>query len=100
MTNEMEKLIKALEALEIPHTVEIDMFDCPQVFYPARRGRIMDAICNDMSYGHDEGLLEIMGLLTPGEEEEDEVIGFLTAEDVLERILRHRREEVERIFED
>lgn len=42
----------------------------------------------DFSYGGDENLLEIIGLLTPEEREYylDDVIGSLTAEDVFARI--------------
>jgi hypothetical protein len=40
----------------------------------------------DDGYGSEDGLLEIMGLLTPEEEGWDEVRGWLTAEDVFSRI--------------
>ena len=45
------------------------------------------------SYGYDNGLLEIMGLLTPEELEYDSVCGYLTAEDVFQRIDKHYKEE-------
>lgn len=38
------------------------------------------------SHGRDDDLLEIMGLLTPEEAEEDGVAGWLTAQDVFDRI--------------
>ena len=98
MKNEMEKLIKALEILEIPHEVLPDMWGNNQVWYPARQGHIMDAICHQYSYGGNEGLLEIMGLLTEEEEKDDGVVGWLTAEDVLARIIKHRQEEVKRVI--
>lgn len=41
------------------------------------------------SYGREQGLLEIMGLLKPDEKECDDVAGYLTAEDVFERIKAH-----------
>lgn len=43
-----------------------------------------DAVCHNFSYGHDEGLLEIMGTIV--ENELDNVEGWLTAEDILARL--------------
>lgn len=45
-----------------------------------------DAICHGGSYGADEGLLEIMGDIVDEEAVGDRVEGWLTAEDVIERI--------------
>ena len=44
------------------------------------------------SYGASDDLLEIMGLMTEKEkqETEDDVLGWLTAEDVFNRIKSHR----------
>jgi hypothetical protein len=41
-----------------------------------------DAICHDYSFGHENGLLEVMGL----PQCDDDVIGYLTAEQVLEMV--------------
>ena len=41
-----------------------------------------DAICHSGSYGHEDGLIEIMGL----PQCQDDVIGWLTAEDVLKMV--------------
>ena len=41
-----------------------------------------DAICHSGSYGHENGLIEVMGL----PQCQDDVIGYLTAEDVLKRV--------------
>lgn len=48
------------------------------------------------TYGDGQDLLEIMGLLTPEEEEYDSVRGYLTAENVFERIkaAEERRKEL------
>ena len=43
-----------------------------------------DAVCHNFSYGHDEGLLEIMGDIV--DNEFDAVEGWLTAEDILKRL--------------
>ena len=47
------------------------------------------------TYGSEEDKLEIMGLLTEIEEEEDSVRGWLTAEEVFKRIKKHIEEEKE-----
>lgn len=44
-----------------------------------------DAICHKYSYGGPEGLLEIMGYIVRSDWDED-VEGWLTAEDVLSRL--------------
>ncbi len=41
-----------------------------------------DAICHCGSYGHEDGLIEVMGL----PQCQDDVIGYLTAEDVLKMV--------------
>lgn len=50
--------------------------------------RYLSVIQSFGSYGREKDLLEIMGLLTPEEQEVDSVVGFLTAENVFERIKR------------
>ena len=47
---------------------------------------IWDAICHYGSYGYEEGLLEIMGSLVDRRVDGDSVVGYLTADDVIERI--------------
>lgn len=46
--------------------------------------RSWDVICHKYSYGGDRGLLEIMA---PFAENEDGVVGYLTAEDVINKYL-------------
>ena len=41
-----------------------------------------DAVCHSGSYGHENGLIEVMGL----PQCQDDVIGYLTAEDVLKMV--------------
>lgn len=43
-----------------------------------------DAVCHDFSYGHEDGLLEIMGKIV--QNEYDDVEGWLTADEILERL--------------
>lgn len=101
---EFDKLVKMLDEAEIPY--ERDDDDPNHDYYkrtgikPIRRiiyggcpeKRVLcicSIICGHGTYGGDEGLLEIMGLLTPEEEEKDDVAGWLTAEDVFNRIKDH-----------
>ena len=53
--------------------------------YQIRLGNLADAIEHDGSYGNRQDLLEIMGGLTEKEEEDDSVLGYLTAEEVFKR---------------
>lgn len=100
---QITKLHEMLEAEGIPHTFK-NAFDglCPTVEEDAKLGkqicypvfdpneRVLSAICNIGSYGRESGLIEIMGLLTEEEEAQQRgVAGWLTAEDVFERIKRH-----------
>lgn len=59
--------------------------------YPSlkEKERVSDAVCHEGSYGRHDGLLEMMGLLTEEESEEDSVLGWLTAEQVFERWQKH-----------
>lgn len=80
--NEMNKLIVMLCKADIPFDLAIH-FGRPQVIYPSVDNRICDAICHWGSYGHENGLLEIMGLC---DGVDDDVVGWLTAEEVFEKI--------------
>ena len=82
---EILRLHRMLSAVNIPHRVDRS-FDGWQIvdFYNGKQ--IADVVQHFGSYGADENLLEIMGLLTPEEEEHDTVLGYLTAEEVFERI--------------
>lgn len=53
--------------------------------YQIRLGDLADVIQHDGSYGNGQDLLEIMGGLTEEEEEDDSVLGYLTAEEVFKR---------------
>lgn len=59
------------------------------IVFDAKENREWDAICNKGSYGFDEGLLEIYGKLVNPEKDDDSVVGWLTAEDVIRRIEGH-----------
>lgn len=84
--NEIVKLSKMLDKEGIPHE-DMQIFDGLQVNYPNKENCICDAICHSFSCGHEQGLLEIMGLT-----EDDDVEGYLTAKEVFKRIKKHYKE--------
>ena len=98
---EILKLDRMPTDASIPHTLD-RLFDGWQVCYPTREEQelVMDAIEHYGSYGKDEDKLEIMGLLTPDEEEHDSILGYLTAEDVFERIRKHHNGEWNKYVND
>lgn len=82
MMNEMDKLIGLLDACGMNYKVIKDLFGYDQVILLDEfNERIADAVHNPMSYGFEEGLLEIMGKGC-GLVEDDDVLGYLTAEQV------------------
>ena len=92
---EIYKLKEMLENAEIPFEFEAKpMCFCRmiQIYYPKIGNVKCSVIESDFSYGSEFDLLEIMGLLTPEEQEIDSVLGFLTAEEVFQRIKRNWEE--------
>ena len=68
---------------------------CPSMFLPHQdqivvyddhNTRLWDAVCHFGSYGHEKGLLEIMGVIVDEEADGGSVIGWLTADDVIKRL--------------
>jgi hypothetical protein len=91
---EIIRLHGMLAGNDIPHAIT-RFLDGWQIWYPATDHPdicVMDAIEHMGSYGKEVDLIEIMGLLTPEEAEHDVVVGYLTAEDVFERIKKHLSE--------
>lgn len=91
---EILKLHEMLEEAEIPHTI-VQMMDGWHLCYPVRepfKERVCSVIEHRYSYGREQDLLEIMGLLTDDEEQDGSVCGYLTAEDVFARIKAHWEE--------
>ena len=58
------------------YTIKYDDFTCSVIEHTG-------------SYGEEENLLEIMGLLTKKERKDGRVLGYLTAENVFKRIRKH-----------
>ena len=79
---EMGKLEQFLQEAKIPYRIEY-IWGMPSVRYYGHGDELIcDAVCHSGSYGHEEGLLEIMGLTR----NDDSVEGWLTSEEVFDRI--------------
>ena len=100
---EIFKLKKLLEDAEIPfeyqegfgYPEEVrkrcpDISEHYQICYPcfAEELRVLSAVEGFGTYGEQDDLIEIMGLLEP-EEGDGTVVGYLTAENVFNRIKKH-----------
>lgn len=83
--NEILKLKNMLEKAEIPFEFS-ELFGGYHITYPTNKFRICSVIEHDYSYGNEQDLLEIKGLLTKNEKKCDCVLGYLTAENVFQRI--------------
>lgn len=91
--NEMSELIALLETAHVPYETRPHWDDTIQVCYPDSENTVCDAVCFPGSYGYEQGLLEIMGLVDE-EEVGDTVEGYLTAVEIFQRIFRHYRYEL------
>lgn len=94
---ELDKLEFYLKGKGIPY-VRVDneddicpihqiMVNCDEAGWPE-----WDVICHRGSYGYTDGLLEIAGSLVDEEKDGDSVAGYLTAQDVIDRIERKEKE--------
>lgn len=90
---EIEKLHFLLSEADIPHKF-IDRGIIKQICYPSSSNIIASVIFGEGTFGFKSGLLEIYGLLTDKEAEIDDVAGYLSAEEIFERIFKHYREEI------
>lgn len=81
--NQILVLKKKLECEGIPFDFE-EMFGGYHILYPNKEDVVCSVIEHDGSYGNDADLLEIMGLTA-----DEDVEGYLTAEDVFNRIAKH-----------
>ena len=77
---------------EIPHDIRRDC-DGWHISYPCTGlDRVLSAVEFKGTYGAEKDLIEIMGLLTPEELLMDSIKGYLTAEEVFNRIKEHYEE--------
>lgn len=89
---EIFKLKKMLEDDKIQFIFNDESFEFYQHYHiilQQGEERIISVIQGNHTYGNQEDLLEIMGLLTKEELEIDEVKGYLTADEVYNRIKRY-----------
>ena len=85
---EINKLANLLDKANIPYDMR-ELWGGWQIGYPNfSEDNVSDVVCHDFSYGHEVGLLEMMGLVNE-EEVGDTVEGWLTAEEVFERWQNH-----------
>ena len=84
---ELEKLKKYLDENEYDNvwSMAIKPRDQIVVFDSKHEIRLWDAVCHKYSYGGDVGLLEIYGSLCT------DVIGYLTADDVIKIIENNKK---------
>lgn len=96
MINPIDELRNRLDEASIPYE-NMDRYGMSHIHYPSDNHFICSAIWGEGSYGYENGLIEIMGLLTPKEEEYDNVVGDLTVDEVFNRIKNdwEKRKEVE-----
>lgn len=90
---EIERLVSLLNDARIPYERDDDMMynklvnvSIKRVKYPCNDNFVCSAIQGDYTYGGRENLIEIMGLLTDEEKQHDSVRGYLTADEVFQRI--------------
>lgn len=88
--NEIIRLHEMLNRADIPHDFK-ESFDGYQICYNQGKQTVCSIIEHGYSYGSSADRLEIMGLLTPAESVEDSVAGWLTADDVFNRIFSVHR---------
>ena len=94
--SELDKLEVYLKEHGIPYVRKVPYteHDWNQIVVPSDKKEEYewDAICHFGSYGYEKGLIEIMGSIVDKKRVGDEVEGWLTAEDVIERIERKEKE--------
>lgn len=92
---EIFKLKEKLDAIDLEyefhdHSIGLIQHEHYQIVLLDEEGnRIVSIVQGSGTYGSYDNKLEIMGLLTPEEEECDSVVGWLSAEEVYERIMNY-----------
>ena len=84
---QMDLLEDYLKSKKIKSYQRRDMDDGEQIIVYEEEGhRLWDAICTKYSFGREKGLLEIMGDIVDEKRVGDRVEGWLTAQDVIDRV--------------
>lgn len=89
--NEFVKLVVGLNQKGLKIDTELDTnWGAQVIVYDDEGNRLWDAVINKASYGSERGLLEVMGQAIVDKislsEEPMDVIGWLTADKILEKI--------------
>lgn len=89
--NEFVKLVVGLNQKGLKIDTELDTnWGAQVIVYDDENNRLWDAVINKASYGSERGLLEVMGSAIVNKiklsEEPMDVIGWLTADEILEKI--------------
>lgn len=89
--NEFVKLVVGLNQKGLKIDTELDTnWGAQVIVYDDEGNRLWDAVINKASYGSERGLLEVMGSAIVDKiklsEEPMDVIGWLTADKILEKI--------------
>lgn len=87
---EIHVLEGMLNNAKIPFEIRRNL-DGWQILYPSDEHCVCSVIQNYASYGHEDQLLEIDGLVERSEQEVDWVLGWLNAKEVFKRIEKHWR---------
>ncbi len=88
--NELVKLFDWLtdNAEQYGWTFEMMRGTKPQIVVYIGKTRIWDVVCFPGTYGYERGLLESMGMIVDEKAVGDTVEGYLSCEDVIERIYK------------
>ena len=91
--NEFVKLVVGLNQKGLKIDTElVTNWGAQVIVYDNEGNRLWDAVINKGSYGSERGLLEVMGsaivkkVSKMGNDDDDEVLGWLTADEILEKI--------------
>jgi hypothetical protein len=91
--NEFVKLVVGLNQKGLKIDTElVTNWGAQVIVYDDEGNRLWDAVINKGSYGSERGLLEVMGqsivkkVSKMGNDDDDEVLGWLTADEILEKI--------------
>lgn len=91
--NEFVKLVVGLNQKGLKIDTElVTNWGAQVIVYDNEGNRLWDAVINKGSYGSEKGLLEVMGsaivkkVSKMGNDDDDEVLGWLTADEILEKI--------------
>lgn len=89
-TREINKLVHYLADKEMNYELHETFNGYIVIVYDEEGERSWDAICHDGSYGHELGLLEVMGQ-TVVRDTYDTVEGYLTANDIIKRLEENKK---------